>query len=237
MNRGDINREILVRSGRDTTSAWLSEAFLNDWTNAAHRWAAGYKPWPFTEARLSTTYTSAEEWDFEGLKADSVRILKVGDKLFEKLNFEDYLIYKEVETAGKSRVFSDFNSTLFINTANGQSGTLTVWGQYMPADIPDGDGADGDDKNTVFTPQGDEGNQAIIEKVLGNIANRESKFDEAQAHYATAIKFLEDLWRRCQDEGFNYKTTRSRGGMFQRFNILGGGFNDDFNKRDQFPFN
>lgn len=234
MTRGDLKTEILVRSGKDTTSGWLSEAFLNDWINQTHRWAAGYKPWPFTEARLNTTYTTTEEWDFEGLKADSVRILRVGDKLFEKLNFEDYLIYKEVESSGTDRVFSDFNSTLFINTANGQSGTLTVWGQYMPADIADGDG--NDTTNTVFTPMADEGNEAIIEGVLAKIANREQKKDQAVNHSVIAKQLLEDLWKRVGDEQFNYKTTRSRGGMFQRFNILGGGFNDDLTKRDQFPF-
>ena len=237
MNRGEIRTEVLVRAGRDTTSAWLSEAFLNDWINQSHRWAAGYKPWPFSEARLSTTYTAVEEWDFEGLKADSVRILKVGDKLFEKLNFEDYLIYKENSASGSDRVYTDFNSTLFINTASGQSGTLTVYGQYMPADIPDGDGAGADDAVTVFTPQGDEGNQAIIEKVLGNIANRESKPEIAQQHFSVALKLLEDLWKRVGDEQYGYKTTRDRGGMFRRFNVLRGGVNDNINRRDQFPFN
>lgn len=73
MDRGTLATEILVRSGKDTTSGWVTDTMLNDWLSQSHRWAGGYKPWPFSEGRTSTTYTTANEtWDFEGYKADSL---------------------------------------------------------------------------------------------------------------------------------------------------------------------
>lgn len=234
MTRGDLKTEILVRSGKDTTSAWISEAFLNDWVNQAHRWAAGYKPWPFTEGRISTTYATVEEWDFEGYKADSFRLIQIGGKRLQKLNFEDYQIFKEESPSSNDRVFSDFGKTVFINTSIDASGTLTAWGQYMPALIPDGDGATADDLDTVFSASGDEGNEAIIEAVLSKIANRDNKKQEAMEKHLLAKNILDELWKRIQDEQYAYQTHADRGGMYKRINVLEGAVSDEILKRNQF---
>jgi hypothetical protein len=231
MTRGEIKIEILVRSGKDTTSAWTSEAFLNDWINQAHKWAAGYKPWPFTEGRVSTTYTTTEEWSFEGYKADSFRFIQVGGKRLQKINFEDYQIFKEEQSSSADKIFSDFGRLVYINTNAGLSGTLTAWGQYIPADIPDGDGATADDMETVFTYGGDEGNQAIIEKVLGYMANRDNKQKEAINNHALAKNILDELWKRIEDEQFAYHT-KDRG-QWERIDILNGRMYDDL-KENQF---
>lgn len=232
MNRGELKTEILVRSGKDTTSAWTSEAFLNDWINQAHRWAAGFKPWVFTEGRVSSTYTSArEEWNFEGYKADSIKLLTIGGKRFEKVTFEDYQRFKEDESASTDKVFSDFSRTLWINTLTGCTGTLVAYGQFQPAMIPDGDGATADDLNTVFSPNGDEGNEAIIEKVLGNIYTRDDK-QQATLHYQMAEKLLNDLWTRTMDEQYKYQT-KDRG-MFKDFDVLEGDYTDNLFRRNQF---
>ena len=233
MNRGEIKTEVLVRSGKDTTSAWTSEAFVNDWINQSHRWAAGYKPWPFTEGRTSTTFTTIEEWDFEGYKADSFRLVQVGGKKLQKLNFEDYQIFKEQSPSANDRVFSDFGGVMFVNTSLDASGTLTAWGQYMPALIPDGDGTAGDDADTVFSEGGDEGNEAIILDVLSKIANRDSKTAESKAFKEDAKKQLDELWKRIQDEQHAYQTHEDRGGMWKRFDVLTGGESDELN-RNQF---
>jgi hypothetical protein len=218
MDRGTIKTEILVRSGKDTTSAWISEAFLNDWINQSHRWAAGYKKWPFTEGRVSTTYTSVEEWNFEGYKSDSFRLLQIGGQRFQKLNFEDYQIYKEKNPNGTDKIYSDFGKTLFINTASGASGTMTAYGQYMPANIPDGD--ENDNLETVFSDGNDEGNEAIVEKGLEYIAKRERKDSEAMMHAQNAKQVLDDLWTKIEAEQHMYHT-KDRG-IFPRFDVITG---------------
>ena len=235
MNNGDLMTEILVRSGKDTSSGWLSDTFLNDWISQAHRWAAGYKPWPFTEGRIHTTFATAvgvgaDEWPFEGYKADSFRLVQIGGKRLRKLNMADYQIFREEETSGTDRVFSDFGGTVFINPNIDASGTLTVWGQYQPAEF---DQTDSMSTNTVFTPNGDEGNEAIIEEVLGKIYNRESKQKEAIEKHMVAKSLLDDLWKRIEDEQHAYQTHEDRGGMWERVDVVNGTHFNDI-KENQF---
>src|SRR3990167_9454531 len=103
--QADLISETLVRMGITTTVGFITDVMLNDWSIQAHRWAAGYKKWPFTEGRVSTTYASMEENDYpEGWKTDSVRILTLGGYRFEKKNFEDYQIFREVEPSATDRI-------------------------------------------------------------------------------------------------------------------------------------
>lgn len=235
MTRGEIKTEILVRSGKDTTSAWTSEAFLNDWINQYHKWAAGYKPWPWTEGRTSTTYAGSEELSFEGYKADSFRIVTVGGKVMQKIRFEDYLKFKQDYPSKNDRVFSDFGGVMYVNTLSDVSGTMTCYGQYVPAEIPDGDGSAGDDANTVFTPNGDEGNQAIIESVLANLAYRDLDKEGADIHKKNAVALLDVLWGRVGDEQYAYQAKNRT--MFEFFDVQRGGYPSDIFNRDQFGFN
>jgi len=227
VNRGELKTEILVRSGRDTTSGWLSNSALNNWINQAHRWGAGYKPWPYTEGRAQTTYTATEEWVFEGYKADSFRFMQIGGDRFQKINFEDYQIYKEQQDGGSDKVYSNFGGVVHINPDSGVSGTLVAYGQYQPANITD------DSTDTVFTPFGDEGNQAIINQVLGDIANREGNAQESINKHMLAKQLLDELWTRIDDEQFAYQTHDR--GMWDRIDVVNdNGFYEDGLKRNQF---
>ncbi len=98
--------------------------------------------------------------------------------------------------------------------------------------ITDGDGTTADDLDTVFSPNGDEGNDAIIEKVLGSIYTRDNNPQEATLHYQTAEKLLNDLWTRTMDEQYKYQT-KDRG-MFKDFDVLEGDYTDNLFKRNQF---
>lgn len=230
MNRGTIKTEILVRSGKDTTSSWLSESFLNDWINQAHRWASGYKPWPYTQGRLSTTYAGVEEMFVEGYKADSFRFIQIGGDRLQRINFEDYQIFKEEQSASTDRVYSTYGGLVYINPNCGMSGTLVAYGQYQPAEIADGD--ENDATETVFSPMGDEGNEAIINKVLGYIANREGDINKANNSDILAKTNLEELWRRVQDEQFTAHT-KDRG-MWERLDVINGNYYDDALDTDRF---
>jgi len=225
----EIQTDVIVKLGVSTTSAFYTEDIINDWIQQAERWATSYKKWPMTEGRVSTTYTSAnEEWNFEGIKADAIRILQVGGKRFEKINFEDYQIYKEEETSGTDKIFSDFGRSIFINTLTDASGTLTAWTQYAPIPIDVTD----DTAETVFSNGDQEGNEAIVEEVLAYANIREKKENEATFHHTRATQILDKLWENTNDEQFNYKT-KDRG-MFERVDIINGGYQDDVLKRNQF---
>ena len=94
---GEIKTDVIEKLGISTTAAFYTDTILNDWIQQAERWATSFKKWPFTEGRVSTTFTAgtgenSDEWSFEGYKSDSFRILTIGGERHEKLNFEDYLI-------------------------------------------------------------------------------------------------------------------------------------------------
>ena len=228
----DIKTEVINRLGITTTSAFYTDAILNQWIRGATRWATSYKKWPFTEGRVSTTFSATEEWTFEGIKADSIRIAQIGGKKLTKLNFEDYQIFREAEESGDDRVFSDFGRIVFINPNVDLTGTLTVWAQYAPVDIDMTDTA----STTVFSNYDEEGNEAIIEEVLAYANTREKKENETNFHHTRATQILDSLYDKVKDEQFNYQTHRTRGGMWKRINVIGHGIQDDKINEDQFLY-
>lgn len=228
----EIRNDVIVKLGINTTSAYYTETILNDWVKQATRWATAYKKWPFTEGRISTTFTSVEEWSFEGYKADSFRMIQIGGKRLDKLNFEDYQIFREEDSSGSDRVFTDFGRLVLINPNIDLSGTLTAYGQFTPADMDVTDLT----ATTVFSGGDEEGNEAIVEEVLSFANIREKKETEAQYHHERAKQILDVVYGKVAEEQFNYKTHRTRGGMWKRINVLDSGVEDDKIKRDQFLF-
>lgn len=225
----DIITEVLVRNNRTTTDGFITDAMLRDWLEDSHVWAAAFKKWPMTEGRLSTTWAGVEEVRFEGLKADSLRMLQVGGKRFTKLNFEDYQIFREESEGSTERVFSDFGRVLFVNPAADVSGTMVAYAQYQPL-------LDATDltATTIFSGYDEEGNEAIVEKMSGFLKRREHLTEEAELHDERAANKLEEVYSRIQNEQYAYKSHPDRGGMFERIDVLGGNLSDEQINRDQF---
>jgi hypothetical protein len=240
--RDDIFTEVLVRSSRTTTDGFITDAMLKSWFFNAHNWAASSYKWPFTEARVQTTFASAggpnaDEWYFEGFKSDSFRMVQVGGKRLLKLNFQDYQILREEEPGVNDRVFTDFGRTVFINPNIGLTGTVVAYGQVQPyVDITD------QTRLTVFSGYEDEGNDAVVEKMLSYLYARDTFVNGGSGknisspsllHEQVAQNILDRIWKRIEDEQYNYQTHPDRGGMFRRFDVIDGGPLDGY-KENQF---
>lgn len=228
----DVIAEVLVRGNVSTTSAsdaLYTDTVLRDWVDMAHRWAASFRKWPLTEGRQSTTWTGSEEVPYpEGYKPDSIRYLTVGGDRMQKVSFEDYQRYKEDFPTGTDRIYSDYASLLYLNVNADVSGSLTMYGQYVPAAIDVTD----DTAKTVFSDREEDGNEAMVEEMLRYAKLREKKPDEAAIHHQRAVDLLEGIWKRFADEQFGYHT-KDRG-MFEYFDVLEGQKSDDFIRRDRF---
>lgn len=225
----EIKNDVIVKSGIKTTSTYFTDAILDDWIKQSERWATAFKKWPFTEGRVSTTFVAGqEEYPFEGYKSDSFRMVHVGGKRLGKITFEDYKIFKEDQESSADRVFSDYGRIMFVNPLIDLAGTLTAWGQYTPAPI------DVTEPNslTVFSNGDEEGNEAIVEKVLSFIRKRQQKRNDANDHLKNAKDILENMEGIVEEELFNYKT-KDRG-MFERVDVVNGSYYNDGIKRDQF---
>lgn len=229
----ELKNDILVKLGVSTTVAFYTDTILNDWLDQAHKWGAGYKKWPFTEGRVSTTYV-ADSTDVEvgfvypeGWKPDSIRFLTVGGKRFGKKNFYKYQEFREDNNNDQAKYFSDFGLLYYINPRADVSGTTTLWGQYTPTTIDSTDNT----AITVFSNNAEEGNEALVHEVMSYAKVKEKKLSEAQAHHQIAMQKLEELWKRFTDEQFGYQDTPGDG-VFKRFDVLNGDFEDNI-KRDR----
>lgn len=225
---GDLQTELLVRNNRTTTDSFITDAMLDDWFRQAHIWAAGYKKWPMTEGRVSTTYVSAqEEWNYpEGWKPDSIRLLKLGDKRYQRLAHEDYQIFREEQSDSDKRVWADFGSLYLVTPNAPDSGTLYVWGQYTPY-------VDTSDKTatTVFSNRMEEGNEAILLKMTQYLKERENDRTAADKVETKAKVLLEEGYKRYKDEQFTAHSTDR--GMFKRIDVLHGSFEGEINREDR----
>lgn len=229
---GDIIGQVLVRGNVTTTAATnglYTDTILNNWIDDAHKWAAGRHKWPFTEGRVSTTYVSnTEEYTYpENWRSDSIRLLQVGGKMIQKIAFNDYQIYREQTQSGTDKVYTDFGRTYFINPDAGVSGTITLYGQFMPSNIDTTDDA----ATTVFSNADGEGNEAIVEEMLKYANEREKKFDEALVHHNKAIEILETIWKKITEEQFGYEAKDRN--MWERFDVLSGETTDELFQRDR----
>lgn len=231
----DIRTDVIVKLGISTTSAYYTQEIIDDWIQQSTRWASSAKKWPFTEGKVSTTFAAGggdagDEYYFEGYKADAFRMVQIGGKRLRKLNFEDYQIMREEQPDSNDRVYSDYARTVYINPQIDLSGTLTAWGQYQPLDI------DVTDENsvTLFSAGDEEGNEAIVEKVLYFANVREKKNNVALAHHQRAMEILDSLEAKVFDEQYQYQTHPSRGGIFGRIDVIDGFLEDEVYRRDQF---
>ena len=234
-NITQINNEVIVKLGVSTSVAFYTDTILNTWLQEAHTWASSYHKWPFTEGRdQSTTWSGTEQIAYSSFpvefKSDSIRILRIGEKRLKKLNFEDYLTFKEEESSSTDRVFADFGRTLWINPLADVSGTLAAFGQEQPADIDVTDNT----ATTVFSSYDAEGNSAIVDEMISYAKVREHKAEEAQFYHNKAIEKLENIWKRILDEQYKYQQHPASGGMWERIDVVNGNYEDELFKRDQF---
>ena len=109
------------------------------------------------------------------------------------------------------------------------TGTLTVWGQYTPALDPTDKTA-----TTIFSDADEEGNEAILLEMLAYLKDREKKSAESKTYHDRAQFILDGIWRRALDEAYQYQTHPDSGGMFRRFDVLEGDYQEEIFRRDRF---
>jgi len=233
---GDIQSEFLVRNNLTTTDGFITDQMLKDWTNEAHIFCAGYKKWPFTEGRVSTTWASlaTNEDGYlagsypEGWKSESIRLMTIGGSRIDKKNFQKFQQYLEDNPAATDRIFTDYNRVYYVNPRIDVSGTIAVWGQYTPVvdlSLPS--------EVTVFSNYDEEGNEAMVEKITSYLKRREHQPQEAETHDQRASAKLEEVYGKIKDEQAMYQDT-SNEGIFKRIDVVNGGFRDDELNENQF---
>ena len=224
----DIVDEVMVRGQQNTTTGFLNDTMLNDWLTEKHRMAAGYRPWPYTEGRASTTYASLvtdEDGDlrgnyFENWKPDSIRYMLIGGDRVQKMNFQNYLRFREDSPSSQDRVFTDFGLIYKLNPNADVSGTIAAWGQFIPyIDVTDNTAL------TVFSNRNENGNEAIVEAIVSEIKQRSNDPNGSKKHFDKAMFLLNEMWEQIRGEQHGYHGGDT--GMFEHFDVLAGGSRED----------
>lgn len=230
----DIINEVLVRNNRTTTDSFITDDMLEDWLRQANTYCTTRYKWPLSEVRdQSTSWSGTEQTDYSSFtvdfKADSIRILRIGDKAIRKIAFEEYLKFREFRPSDNERIFSDFARVLYINPNADVSGTIAAFGQYAPLLDPTDATA-----TTIFSSFDEEGNEAIVEKMTSYLKRREHLPDEAELHDQRTDAKLQGLYEKVQAEQYAYQSGRNSEGMWKRFDVLEGDYRDAIFNRDQF---
>lgn len=222
-----LQTEVLVRLGSDTTSTFYTEVNIRNWLITAHLWAAAYKKWPQTEYKdksgVFTIGTETYSYPNIGFRTDSIRLLQIGSYLFQKKNFNDYLKFREDYPDRDDKYFSDYGRTLYVNPKCA-SGTIYTYGQLTPTSLGS---VASSSSSTVFANSEDEADEAIIEKAMSLAFLKAKKIQESITFENSAKQKLEELWKRITDEQHAYQTINKT--MFTDFDVLKGEINDETN--------
>ena len=232
----DIITEVLVRNNRTTTDAFITDTTIQGWLKDAHIWAAAFKKWPMTEGKSSTTAasatTSAEGYTTlsypEAYKADSIRLITIDGKRTLKKNFYKFQQFCEDNPNDTSKIWTDYGRQILFNPNISEfSGTVVMWGQYMPVlDVTDATSL------TIFSDYDEQGNEAIVKKMTSYLKSREHLTEEAELFHVKASETLMEVKGLIDDEAFGYQDTQNEG-WFKRFDVTRGGFKEDIFRRDQ----
>ena len=218
----EIITNVVIKGSLNTTASFYTDALIEREVNKAKIWAESYHKWPMTEYMdKSGSFTSGtEEYAYPNtaFKTDTIRMLKIGDYLFEKKRFEDYLKFRESNSSATDRIFSDYGRTLYINP-NCASGTTYCFGQLSTSDYPAGT-----DKS-AFSLGESEADEAITEKAISNLKAKAMKLDEAIAWENMAKTRLEEVWKRIQQEQYAYSPKDSS--MFERLDVVESDYYED----------
>jgi hypothetical protein len=223
----ELQNQVLTRGGIDTTSTFITETNIREWLDSAHKWAAAYKKWPFTEYLDTSGYFvhGGQDYDYPNpyFKTDSIRLLFIGDaltnfKIFDKKVFNDFVKYVVDYPSGIDTIFSDYGRILYINR-NCASGTIVCCGQLTPPTLGL---VASSSASTVFSNYDEEGDDAVIDKACSYAFRRMRKFNEANDFDQRARLALEELWKRVKDEQPMYQTKDRQ--IFSNIDVLNGNY-------------
>jgi hypothetical protein len=187
----DINYSDIANNGL------FSDSDLGMFINSAIQDAWDYKPWPFTQKSKTATTSNTPYYDYpQDLMLGSAFLVKVAGKEYKKLQYEDYVKWFEDNSAATDKIWSEWESFIFINqNAYTVGDSVDIYGKKIspqmvnPTDL------------LPFSPISDSyeysGNNAIIQMAYAEALSSEKKNNPQQAIQESKQAFatLDNLWK------------------------------------------
>jgi len=164
-----------------------------------------YKPWPFTQkAKTATTDSTGASLGYydqsDELVQGSVFLLRVGGKEFKKVEFQDFLKYLEDNPTGTARIWSEWETFVYINAnAYTVGDDYDLFGKCFPPVLS------ATTDLLPFSPITDNneysGNEAIVQLAYAEALDSDKKNQPAQAETERkkAYQTLDVLWKPFAD--------------------------------------
>ena len=191
----DISYTDIANNGlfTDTDLAeWLWQAILRVWD---------HKPWDFTEGAKSVATENTEYYDYPNdFMLGSIFQLMIGGKTYRKMQFRDYLLFKETNPTANDKVYAEYNGFVFVNQNSYTIGdTMDLFGKLKATKLTGGSellpfGQATDDNEHS-------GNEAIVTLAYALALDSEKKKNPAQAQVEEkkAYFILDTLWKPFAD--------------------------------------
>jgi hypothetical protein len=178
---------------------------LAEWIKLATIKAWDYKPWDFTEgSKTATTVSDMLSSGYADYPADfqsaSMYLLRINNKEYKKLLFQDYLKFQEDYPTATDRVWSEQKRFVFINPNAYSAGQMMdMYGKLMPPILSSSSDL------LPFSPDSDNyehsGNEAIVLLAYSEALASE-KFknpQQAEIERGKAYQLLDLIWKPFAD--------------------------------------
>lgn len=187
----DINYSDIANNGLFTDSD------LGLLINSAIQDAWDYKPWPFTQKAKTATTISTPYYDYPSdLMLGSAYLVKVTGKEFKKIQYEDYVKWFEDNSGATDKLWSEWESFIFINqNAYTVGDTLDIYGKKIAPQMSSSSDL------LPFSPIADtseySGNNAIVTLAFSEALSSDKKNNPQQsiAEAKKAYNTLDNLWK------------------------------------------
>lgn len=171
----------------------------------AYRWAAGLFMWEeFLKAEDTDSGLNQEYYDYPlRFRTGSIVQLEYNGEEYDRKSWEDYLAHKRDNSSSTKKIFANYGRQYFIYPKPAQAIVkgITIWGSTQPAPIT-ADGA-----TTIFSYSEPEGNEAIVQRALGQLIrekNAKRAAEETKEATATLTRIYQlQLDRRQRDQRLN----------------------------------
>lgn len=189
------------------TSTFLLDADLDVYIAAAYIWVQDQKPWVSLEKARKTATSEDEDnpgsinyyYDYPSeFKDNSVFRLLVGAKKYKKIDFEDFLDYKEstpnltyASATKEQRRFAEYARQYFMHPAPTTEGVeIVVWGMIQAAVLST------DGSKTIWSDAEEGVNEAVYLKAYSYGLDKMGKKTDADKQEEKAKVIINDAWER-----------------------------------------
>jgi hypothetical protein len=158
--RTEMETELVAQLQVASNSSLFPSSRITTLIQNAHDWATSLFIWvDLVKAKTTNTGANQEYYDYpEEFRSGSIVRLAIDGKGYDRKSFEDYLAYKEDNSASTEKMFANYGRYFFVSPTPASLGSsnMDIWGAVNADALSSGS------SDTIFSHNKPEGNDAIV---------------------------------------------------------------------------